>query len=363
MPRIHLTDLSVRTLKPCDVPTTFWDTSLPAFGVRVGKRTKTFLVMHGRDRKRIAVGKYPDTPLQKARGRAKDLLRSPIDRPVETVTVFDAYDEYLRHHIQPNYRPRSAYMVDWMLRKYLVQFNTKNIADLTTRELTRLLSSMSGTPSQANHLHGTLRTFFSWCEQRDYIEKSPLAKVPKPYREKSRERVLSDDELMGVLRACGTDRFSLVVQFCARTGQRRGEVAAMKPEWIGKDTVAFPSIITKNGKEHILPLTPYLVGLAQQIAALPPFVAWGKPKKAFDAVCKVESWTIHDLRRTWATKAAQWQAAPPHIIERILNHAAPSSLGGAIGVTYNKWAYLDEMRAAMLAFEQKLDALLQARSL
>ena len=52
MPKLKRTDLSLRTLKPA----TSWDTPVPAFGIRVQKHRRTFLVMMGHQRKRIPLG-------------------------------------------------------------------------------------------------------------------------------------------------------------------------------------------------------------------------------------------------------------------------------------------------------------------
>ncbi|MGE0853660.1 MAG: Arm DNA-binding domain-containing protein [Hyphomicrobiaceae bacterium] len=101
MPRLHLTDISVRAIRAHDVPTTFWDTALPAFGVRVGKHAKTFLIMHGRDRKRVAIGRYPDKTLKDAREEAKRLLLAPDVRRNNT-TVQDVFDTYLDTYVRPN---------------------------------------------------------------------------------------------------------------------------------------------------------------------------------------------------------------------------------------------------------------------
>jgi len=54
MPSLHLTELSVRALKGSDATTYYWDTTTPAFGVRVGKRAKTWTVIKGRRRERLA---------------------------------------------------------------------------------------------------------------------------------------------------------------------------------------------------------------------------------------------------------------------------------------------------------------------
>ena len=43
--RLRLTDISVRALKPAAAQTTFWDDTLPAFGIRVGRRSKAFIVI------------------------------------------------------------------------------------------------------------------------------------------------------------------------------------------------------------------------------------------------------------------------------------------------------------------------------
>ena len=50
MPKVLLTDLSIRKLPVTNGSKTWWDTALPAFGIRVGKRARTFTVMTGSDR-------------------------------------------------------------------------------------------------------------------------------------------------------------------------------------------------------------------------------------------------------------------------------------------------------------------------
>jgi len=41
--RVHFTDITIRTFKPG----AYWDDATPGFGVRVGKRAKTWTVMRG----------------------------------------------------------------------------------------------------------------------------------------------------------------------------------------------------------------------------------------------------------------------------------------------------------------------------
>ena len=62
----------------------------------------------------------------------------------------------------------------------------------------------------------------------------------------------------------------------------------------------------------------------------------------------VEPWTLHDLRRTWATQSAQLDTAP-HVIERVLAHTTGSI--SKIAAIYNRYKYQDQMRTAMMRYE------------
>jgi integrase len=41
--------------------------------------------------------------------------------------------------------------------------------------------------------------------------------------------------------------------------------------------------------------------------------------RVIEEVCQYVDWTLHDLRRTFATRLAELGVAP-HVIERLLNH-------------------------------------------
>ena len=77
-------------------------------------------------------------------------------------------------------------------------------------------------------------------------------------------------------------------------------------------------------------------------------------KKTLDRHCSVKDWTLHDLRRTWATISAEELDTPPHIIEAVLAHQS----GTAVARTYNRAKYIEPMRKALIAFEDWLQALL-----
>ena len=88
------TDAYIRNLKP--EPSRYvWDTMLPSFGMYVGKRKKTFVIIQGKG-KRSTIGAYPHMTLADARDKA----RSPLIRRCLRMTTS-------RSHDQPSRRRRS----------------------------------------------------------------------------------------------------------------------------------------------------------------------------------------------------------------------------------------------------------------
>src|SRR5262245_38127345 len=69
MPRVRLTDVTIGKLPQSKAQITYWDEGLPAFGVRVGARRKTFIVIV-KPGQRIKLGNYPFTTLKDARQAA-----------------------------------------------------------------------------------------------------------------------------------------------------------------------------------------------------------------------------------------------------------------------------------------------------
>ena len=145
---------------------------------------------------------------------------------------------------------------------------------------------------------------------------------------------------------------------------RRSEVASLKWSYITRDYITVPGDLTKNYQQHILPnlindnlhLIPKTSEYLFPSDAGTIFSAWSKSKIKFDKLCGVTDWVIHDLRRTFSTKMAEWQIAPPHVIERILNHSTGTM--SPLARLYNRATYLAEMKEALERYEKKLAQLL-----
>ncbi|SRR6266511_2748081 len=99
MPRLHLTDIVVRSLKtPASGQVDYWDTTTRGFGVRVSQAgTKTFVAkVHNQ---RVTIGRYPDCSLSDARKKANGVKSQ--DEPVarSKITFEQAYEKFKAEHI------------------------------------------------------------------------------------------------------------------------------------------------------------------------------------------------------------------------------------------------------------------------
>ena len=134
-------------------------------------------------------------------------------------------------------------------------------------------------------------------------------------------------------------------------------------------TLTIPAAHTKNSREHVLPLTPFLRDTLQAVprTADKLFPARGAPHNAFsgfskckrrlDVLTGLSDWRLHDLRRTVATQMAAL-GVQPHIIERVLNHSTGTISG--VAAIYNRHAYMGEMQDALSAWHDKIQRLAEA---
>lgn len=353
MPAIRLTDLSVSKLN-AEKQTRFTDVNLPGFGVLVGKRRKTFFVMNGKERTLRTLGPYPALSLQNARRAALAIIDGTdtiqaAQRPEERI------DEYV-HQLQAT--PKWKYEQARILKRYLLP-KCSDLTTITKKDILSITDALRETPSEMLHCHRALKAFFSYCTHRDYVPSSPLQALPMPASQKSRERTLTDDELRRVWNASKQmGQFGQVIRLAVLTGQRKGQLAKFKPEWIdlhraGIPAVFFPASAMKAARDHVTPVTPTALKLFQSLKV--DFVAWGKLKSRLDTLANVSGYTIHDLRRDWATRAASI-GIEPHLIQRVLAHS-PGSISGVTAI-YDRYRYISEIALAYRKYEVRLAEIL-----
>jgi integrase len=350
---------------------TYWDASLRGFGLRVSQGgTKTWVVLHGEERKRITIDHYPRLPLKQARAEAKRLLGElALDGGGGVGMRFEeAVALFLATHCAVNNKPGTARETERLLRRhFLPAFGKRYLADIATEDFTGVVDRALKTPSEAKHAFRAGKTLFAWAARRRYIKRSPAEGLLVPTKSVARDRVLSDQELARVFtvaRARGHP-FGTIVELLVLTGQRRNEIGSLRRSFIdvGARVITLPASLTKNGREHQFPYGDLagraLSGAIENGEVLfaargsdeKSFCGWSKAKVAFDRACGIAHWTLHDLRRTFSTINARI-GTPPHITERLLNHQVGTLT--AMAKIYNRYSYMDEMRAAMFNYEQEL---------
>lgn len=376
--RVALTDNFIRMAKPPERGSTaVFDDTLRGLCLRISAAgTKSFCLVQGKERTRTYVGKYPVVSLAQARTEcrrilAEQTLGSPKKEPTETLSFKDAVEMFLATSAKRN-RPRTTKDYRRLLNRHFVPPLGKNkLAEITPRQIAKIVDGLLGTPSECAHAFAAAKIFFRWAIRRHLTKTNPAEGLQGPPKARSRERVLTDAELREVLqKARGQGYpFGHVLELLILTGQRRSEIGSLEWNWIDSDkrTITLPASITKNKREHTFPYGQVVADVLANIDRNGPFLfpgskdtdlpitGWSNFKTAFDKKCEVQQWTLHDLRRTFATNLAAI-GIRLEVTEKLLNHVS-GSFGGIVGV-YQRHGYMDEMRSAIEAWEDRLSQII-----
>jgi integrase len=229
-----------------------------------------------------------------------------------------------------------------------------------------------GSPVQANRVLATFRTMCRWAVERGLIDINPCTGIRAPAVETGRDRVLSDDELKAVWLASGAlgHPYREFVQLLILCGQRRSEVGELKWSEIDLDAKLWtlPKDRAKNGCQHEIPLSDSAVDILRAMPRIAgseyvftlsgqlPIQGFYLIKKRLDDLLPPDTpgWTLHDLRRTFASGMARLGINLP-VIEKLLNHIS-GSLAGIVGI-YQRHSFANEKRTAMQAWARHVEAI------
>ena len=203
------------------------------------------------------------------------------------------------------------------------------------------------------------------------VEANPVIGTNRS-EEKPRERVLDPAELRLIWNALRDDDTGAIMKLLMLTGQRAGEIAGLRWSEIRDDAIMLPGERTKNHRPHTVPLSQ----AARDIIAKQQrhegrdlifgregrYNGWSYGTAAINkriaevAGRSLPHWTPHDLRRSFATHAAEI-GIQPHIIEAVLNHVSGHK-GGVAGI-YNRATYEPEKRTALERWAAHLLAIVE----
>lgn len=364
------------------------DQVVPGLRVRI-KSTgiKTFLVRKrvGPRVQAVQLGDFDPTQfnLCEARLRARmliDLLsgkrpEGPALQP--TNTIADIFDRYLsaKSHL------RTVKETERIFRRHILPtFGHRAPETITRSEVTMLIDEVP-TASMARAVAGQFSAFFTWLEPRcDALTVNPCRGAGKPSAVRSRDRILADTELRALWKITRHDsrQFSRGIQLLLLTLQRRNEVFGADCSEFDLDSACWtiPAARSKNGRVHEVPLSlPALQILKKQMdgrdfgklfpargapgRSLAGFTkCWERIRLAVDIELgvKAERFTMHDLRRTGATRM-QRLGIKIEVTESVLNHVS-GSRSGIVGV-YQRYGYHEEKRHALAVWANELRSIVE----
>jgi integrase len=409
---MKLTDAVVRSLKPREKDYTVFDDEVHGFGVRVspgGTKSFVFMYLFQGQRKRFpgGLGEYPHKALAEARALAwgyKGILKNekrdpavPVSQPAGHVhkpdtstergqTFRQLLEEYKQSQDWRELRESTKEHADY----YLEQDVLPVWGDVPLTEITRAgLATWGkgiverGAPYTANKAWARMQRVWNWGLSRAdlTLPPSPFFRLAKPFDEPKTPggRLLTPEQIRQHFEALMEEPRDLagwwLLMWLHLT--RRKETGWLERSEIVRESERgaywkIPGEKTKNGQEHLIPLTSYstlalgyLEDMSEHDTYLFPSPVGNGPRtgdtgKPAQRMSKRTGFdhSPHDIRHTVASIMGEL-SIEPHVIDSLLNHALPTD--SAVTRWYNRarvWAYFNEKREATERWHAHLSKIL-----
>jgi len=396
--------LNVRKLEslhpvPGQERTEYWDVGLRGFGVRVaasGRRTFTVRYVFQGKQLRSDIGIYQvTTGYASARTEAERIIseaRNGRDPFISTALLKKAdiftFEGLCTRYLEDPAPGRKGRVLREATRQGMTRIVNKELipvwgardpnsiqpeeVEAWVRGIANGDGRKKAVPYLANRSFDYMAMVYSWAIRRRLLRYTPFVGLEKPFAEQKRTRIFSNDELrrlFGALKQAPKQITALWLMLFY-TGNRLRETLKMEWSWIDREKgyLILPGTVTKNKREHLVPLVPQarkLLDMLKEIGDSSPYVFQGPSgnamnwlQKACDRIMEragIEDGRHHDTRRVLQTNMAE-MGVPPHVADMILNHAikdAPQSRQH-----YDTHHYIPEKRQALTAWVKRLTRVL-----
>ncbi|WP_354689864.1 integrase arm-type DNA-binding domain-containing protein [Lentibacter algarum] len=357
----------------------FGDISCKGLSLKVtkkGVKSFSYTFRLGVKTGRVTLGPYPDISLGDVRGRVEELRRlvaagtdprhiKADERLQRERTVSEMATQFIERYAKP--KNKSWRQAESNLRLYLVAaLGTRPVASVKRGEIHAILDQLikDNKGPSANRALAHMRKFFGWLVERDYIDHSPADHIKKPFSEKRRDRVLSDDEIKAIWHASEalSPPYKAWLRLSLLCGQREMETASMRRSLIEGDLWFLSSNDTKNKRENVLALPRQAKAIISELLKNEgeyllssgrigdaPLNGFSKAKVQLDRFSGVTDWRLHDLRASVATNLGKL-GYDRFTIKLVLNHKDTG-----VTAVYDRYTYLDEKQKALQTWADRLD--------
>ncbi|HAT1615093.1 TPA: site-specific integrase [Raoultella ornithinolytica] len=337
------------------------------------------------------IGEYPSVSLSHAREHRQQFRSWLVEglgprrqtvlekqKKIDAITVKEAFDYWEKYYCIPE----GIVKIKVNRRDFNNHINPvlgNMIVDQTTKAYWLSLFDGMGRRVVTGQMLGLMQRTFRFCSKRGVININPIETLRRSdvgLTAAVKDRKLSDEEIKILWNALPEmkDRQQLIMKFLIMTGCRSTEIRTAKWEWgdFRDRTWTIPVSDYKTGKSvrralpevvvhmmasykessvstHVVTVSRYK-GPEDDRPPLQPNVALFSAQ--IIAKTGMKSWSLHDLRRTIATRPSELGASP-HVIEKLLGH----HMSGVMA-RYNLHDYLDDQRQWSAVWQSHLETLI-----
>jgi integrase len=390
-----LTDSGIRALKPKSIRyyvsdgRGLWLEVFPS-GVRAWRYRYR---LNGRPEK-TALGKYPEMSLKLARQKRDELAclvaggESPASQKrllkaalTESSTLREFGERFYKEVVSVRVKdPKN--LRRWLDNEIYPSLGDKPVREITGSDIQALIFRKrdAGMPASAAGIRNLIKRIFDYAIACGLATVNPAMQTPMKFIAvpRPRRRALEPPEIKAYVetlyRSNIRRQFKLALHLILLTLVRKSELLFAK--WSDVNFRAgewhIPDENSKTGRSHIVYMSRQVSSMFAELKQLADDSAWvlpgrGSKKKPFakNALNKaleginfpIQSFTVHDLRRTGSTRLHEHGFASD-VIEKALNH----TIGGVRGV-YNRAEYSEQRKAMLQFWSDYVDGLIREKTI
>jgi integrase len=357
-----LTNDLVKSIVAEGVERTVFDSATPGFGFRLTAKGKPLWIARARAgnlRSKITIGTYPEKSLTSARAEAHAALndiRNGKDPRAEKaarkasavagkITVTELADRWLNEYVRIKLKPRTISDYERIAEERIKpRLGALPVSAVSKGDVISFHASMANTPRRANYVVSTFRALMTFAEDVGFRPQhsNPCKKI-KMYREGTRERFLSEEEIGKAADAIGKaegdgkigPHAAAGLRLALFTGARSGEITAA--EWTHVDLkrkiIRLPD--SKTNEARTIHLSDAAIEILKSLDRVGKYVIAGRykdePHQNLSRAWIIartygglEDVRLHDLRHSFASLAIG-RGVSLYIVGKLLGHKVPAT--------------------------------------